>query len=283
MYFQRSLNRLYIAGAAVLMLATPHLAQAQLGKVNGPQNLLGQATWASGAGYSGLFGFTGVSFDVIADLDFNGSYNASTEHATGGSAGIFKADTKVGSTVVSEVSVCNDLFHFADNNVSTNAYQLTADDNANKYKITTLIEDILTSKVATVDLNLAAGVTGTNAEKSAGFQIAIWELWYDDGANLFTKGLNFSSQPSQARGFSLDSSMIGSNIATNANAYIAYANANLRTTSSLTAVRLVDVTDPIKQGQLIVTDAPIPEPAFYQMAGLLTMGILGVRRLRKKA
>lgn len=271
MNLTRSLNRLLVAGTAALLLGMPNLAQAQLGKVDGPGPNLGTAVFDYA---SAKFGFGSVSYSATAQIGAN-IYNAS-----GGAAGIFDATTKIGSNTIAKVSVCNDLFNFVQSPpVNMSYHHLTADLNTNRYQIARLVDNVMGSDAASfLTTSTSLGATfGTNTDKSAGFQLAIWELWYDDGANLTAKGLTLG------RGFSAAGT--SADILSNAQAYLTYASA-ASSTPSLTALRLIGTgftPQSTVQGMLISSDSPIPEPAFYQMAGLLTMGIIGMRRLRKKA
>lgn len=293
MNFQRSMNRLLIAGTAALLIGAPGLAQAQLGRVNAPGTDLGNSAfdWAppadsTGSGFS--FRTANVTIDVTADLNWNGIITASENRTGTFAAGIYRARTtlKDNSNVTlpnppqALVSVCNDLFNGAEDDASNDWFRLTGNElNANKDQLAYLVDTYMGPDGSNFDALSSAlinvGSVSAN-EAGAGFQLAVWELWYDNGASLASKGLSLG------RGFIGTAS---ADILTAANKFLADAAANGIGYYSSTALRLRDLADSdgVMQGMLISANAPIPEPAFYQMAGLLTLGILGMRRLRKKA
>jgi hypothetical protein len=277
----RSLNRLFVAGATVLLLGAPGLAQAQLGRVNDPGTDLGNSSFDFiNVKYGAL-----VNYDVTAALNWDGvsalgAGDLSSRSNTNQIAGIYNATTVLSGVPDpphATVSVCNDLFNNAADDASNDYYLLDADGNGNAQKIAYLVDNYMgTDGNLFVTNTGGSGVADLN-ERAAGFQLAVWELWYDDGSDLTTKDL------SAGRGFS---SSTGGNIKTAADWFLSQANTMVAMNwTSDTALRLLDLADSdgVMQGMLVVSDSPIPEPAFYQMAGLLTMGIIGLRRLRKKA
>jgi hypothetical protein len=274
---ERSLNRLFVASAAALLLGASSLAQAQLGRVNAPGTDLGDAAFDF---VNTLYGAQ-VNYSVIADLNWDGVITAGeTSGPANATAGIYNATTilsGVPNPPHSTVSVCNDLFNFAEDDASNDYYRLTGDANGNAKKIAYLVDNYMGTD-GNLFVTNTGGAGGTLNQRAAGFQLAIWELWYDDGLDLTTKSLTVPT-----RGFS--STTVG-DIKTAADWFLGEANTVAATNwSSNTATRLLDLADSdgVMQGMIVVSDSPIPEPAFYQMAALLTMGMIGLRRLRKKA
>ena len=302
MYFQRSINRLFVAGATTLLLGASGLANAQLGRVNAPGTDLGNANfdWASGP-FTSLM--DSVTIDVTAALTWNGVGVAGPLSSRAGTfgAGVYQArtflkdnaDVNLPGSPQALVSVCNDLFNTATDDPAVDWFKLTGNEaNANKNKLAYLVDFYMGfdgsdfSSIITGDTLINAGSdvdvllnddTMTKQQAAAGFQLAVWELWYDDGVSLAAKGLDAG-----ARGFTATAN---AKVISAANAFLTDASAFGVGYTSNTAIRLRDmVTDTsFMQGMLISTRDPIPEPAFYQMAGLLTMGFLGMRRLRKKS
>lgn len=301
MNFPRSLNRCLLVGATALLLGAPGLAQAQLGRVNAPGTDLGNAAfvWSPGADYTGSgFSFltANAGIDVTAALNWNGvgtPASGTLSSVTGTyTVGIYRAQTTLSdnsnvplpNAPQARVSVCNDLFNSATSDSVVDWFKLTGNEqNSNKNKLAYLVDGYMGydgSSFAASAATLISDINVSASEAGAGFQLAVWELWYDDGASLAAKGLD-----SGARGFKVTSA--SADILKAANAFLTDASKYGGSYNSLTALRLRDFTsatdNSLMQGMLISSRSPIPEPAFYQMAGLLTMGMLGMRRLRKKA
>lgn len=223
-----------------------------------------------------------------------------------GGAGIFNGNTNITNnsvtTTVSNVSVCADLFGYIGQpdpaSVTTyNVSQLTPaklPSNptsvipqgaiANKNAVNFLLDNLLGktgSNFTTVTNFLgsngyAALNTSTDINvRAAAFQTAIWELWYDNAAGNVGAG-TFNVLLTGSGDLNTIKSM--------ANAYVAAAQGLGGSYQTGTSWYLRDAFDnDSPQGQLVSTlNAPaIPEPAFYQMAGLLTLGFVGARRVRK--
>jgi hypothetical protein len=233
------------------------------------------------------FVFGSGNYNVFVDVSTAGG-TMTTSFA--GSAGIFNASTWLDKTAPvgspnATVSVCDDLFHGYDTGQVKYSF-VTSGANPNKYQLAYLVDAYMKADGSQFLANTAAkGITGTGEQRAAAFQLAVWELFYDDGTDLSKFG-----NGSATDGFKVDTTKTNSTIVSDANAFLADANAFVTAnpaTPSLTAIALTDVTSPFTQGMLISIPPgrkgpPVPEPAFYQLAGLLGMGLIGLRRLRRK-
>jgi hypothetical protein len=234
-----------------------------------------------------IFVFGSGNYNVFVDVSTAGG-SMTTSYA--GPAGIFNASTWLDQTAPvgspdATVSVCDDLFH-GYSSAQTKYSILTSDAVTNKYQLAYLVDHYMGPDASGfLTATAAKGITGTGEQRAAAFQLAVWEFWYDDGTDI-TKFGNGSATD----GFRVDASKTDSTIVSDATAFLTDAN-NFVTlhpsTPSFTAISLTDVTSPFAQGMLISIPPgkkgpPVPEPAFYQLTGLLGMGLIGLRRLRRK-
>lgn len=225
-------------------------------------------------------------WNSTADLFANGNYSSASRFY----AGVFDSATYKNGELFATGSVCVDQNEDYRSAPSPTLYmkRLTDIDGkevgaatktavANKYKIAFLVNEYM-QQVAMQDYHTetslfdmfnvnAPSLTKRAGYVSAGFQAAVWQLW------------------------GLDSTASG-DVATARDWFVARAN---EAPTEMLNVQynvwwLYDndtsgngySTRSVFQNQLLWTDAPIPEPAFYQMSALLLLGGLGALRMRRR-
>ncbi len=207
-----------------------------------------------------------VSIDAFSPgkLDFFFTFDDGTTTSTSSSAGRFAGTLGLSSsgTNPSFETYCVSLrqsipgwgVKFAVNRVAFSA---------NPYASATHVQTLLNK--LTWKMANDGGYAVTDATTSAAMQLAVWEIVYDDGADVKAGG-----------GFHLDGTLSGARLAAanQANAWLAgLASSN----HQYIAERLYN---PIYQDQLVVT---VPEPETYAMflAGLGLMGAVARRRAKR--
>jgi hypothetical protein len=202
---------------------------------------------------------------ATATVSVSGPQSTTVTASTGiFAANYYRGKTSASGTPNSYLSVCNDVFQFLNDPTQfTKEDAIVSTTNTNKGKIAWLVDEFLNRDIAfggTTATGLfgvkTAAAGGSVADRSAGFQLAIWDLWYT-GA-----GYTISASSSAAV---LTARTWFTGIASTKAGY-----------SATTATWLHDEA----QDQLR-TDA-VPEPAFYQLSALLGFGGLGMWRMRRQ-
>jgi len=113
----------------------------------------------------------------------------------------------------------------------------------------------------------------TSASNSAAFQLAVWEIWYDDGLNLSAGKFQVVNPPG--------SPLSGGQLTT-----VATAQGWLDNLSQYNSYTFVLLTSPTHQnfvvGQPRTSQQQVPEPASISLLGLALLALLGIRRSRNR-
>ncbi|MCC6730604.1 MAG: hypothetical protein IT208_14820 [Chthonomonadales bacterium] len=185
------------------------------------------------------------------------------------SVGIFDSALLYNGHEVARYSVCNDLSEDVGAPVSEFDYVLSlvsASGNPNRGKVAWLLDNELDNAVA-------AG----SAVTSAGFQAAIWELWYDTSPDL-SSGAFYLDWKTAYGGQYYSQAVVD-----RALNYINSAD------SEWVSASAIWLSKQGRQDQLMTLDggAPpstvVPEPAFWQMGAVLALGAIPLLRRRRRA
>jgi hypothetical protein len=179
-------------------------------------------------------------------------------------AGIFNSTLKKNGVVFATGSVCSETTENYRSSVpgdNINIRTVTSTTNAKRFAVARLLDSWLpTLKANTANMTLGS-TNYTATALNSGFQQAIWTLFVGSPPTYVSN----VALANQARDY-----------------FLGIANNSVYSSSTAVIVYDTDPGPPNFQNQLMVTNHPIPEPAFYQMAGLLGLGSVVWVRKRKR-
>lgn len=240
----------------LLCLALLGASAAQANPFWGDATQTGALTWSGASnGYSSVNvnfpGLIGGNPNTLSTGQFKGSFDPSGEDSTPGA----EADDFFRF-------FCIDLYQYA--NTGPNSYtRNTGIANAeNNWQISRLFDAFYPNKTAGDFAAGASSIFGnfSSTQASAAFQLAVWEIWFDNGLNLAS----------------------GSLTASDSNGVVALAQTYLNTVNSgpqsvAQGWQLYTFSNNQYQDYLAATYHAVPTPAAWLLAAL-GLGLLGLRR-----